>query len=67
MTIREKFALYEKTVNRLEGLGISNPLAQIIQLAEEIEQHREKIHGLEEYIKQLQTEQKNGGMKPWIF
>ena len=54
MSIREKFELYEKTVNRLERVGISNPLAQIIYLAEEIERYREKIHGLEEYIKQLQ-------------
>lgn len=54
MSIRAKFELYEKTVKRLEHMGISNPLAQIIQLAEEIEQYREKIHGLEEYIKQLQ-------------
>ncbi len=57
MSIREKFDLYEKTVRRLERAGISNPLAQIIYLAEEIEQYREKIHGLEEYIKKLQTGQ----------
>lgn len=57
MNIREKFELYEKTVNRLERAGVSNPLAQIIYLAEEIEYYREKIHSLEEYIKQLQTGQ----------
>lgn len=55
MEIKDQFLLYEKTVNRLERLGISNPLAQIIYLAAEIEQYREKIHGLEEYIKRLQS------------
>jgi formate dehydrogenase maturation protein FdhE len=52
--IKDQFALYEKTVKRLENLGISNPLAQIIYLAAEIEQYREIIHGLNEYIKRLQ-------------
>lgn len=50
MDIKKQFALYEKTVNRLEKLGISNPLGQIIYLAHEIEGYRDKIHALEKYI-----------------
>lgn len=53
MEIKEQFALYEKTVNRLERVGIINPIGQIIYLAHEIEGYREKIHGLEEHIKNL--------------
>lgn len=53
MDIKEQFALYEKTVNRLERVGIINPIGQIIYLADEIERYREKIRDLEEYIKNL--------------
>ncbi len=53
MDIRDQFELYEKTVKRLERLGIHNPLAQIIYLAAEIEQYREKIHALEDEITRL--------------
>lgn len=53
MDIKDQFLLYEKTVNRLEKLGISNPLAQIMQLAAEIEEYREKIHALENEITRL--------------
>lgn len=53
MDIKDQFLLYEKTVNRLERLGIHNPLAQIIYLAAEIEQYREKIHALEDEITRL--------------
>ena len=55
MEIKDQFALYEKTAKRMERLGITNPMAQIIYLAAEIEQYREKIHDLEEYIKRLQS------------
>ena len=53
MDIKDQFALYEKTVKRLERLGIYNPLAQIIYLAAEIEQYRENIHALEDKINRL--------------
>ena len=53
MDIKKQFALYEKTVNRLEKLGISNPLGQIIYLAHEIEGYRDKIRALEKTIKDL--------------
>lgn len=55
MEIKDKFLLYEKTVKRLERMGISNPIAQIIQLAEEIEWYRERISDLTEIINRLQS------------
>lgn len=43
--------LYEKTVKRLARVGIKDPTAQIITMAEEIEQYRAKIHGLEALLR----------------
>ena len=48
----ERKELFDKTVKRLSRVGVNDPTAQIIYLAEEIEQYREKIRGLEEYIMQ---------------
>lgn len=44
--------IYEKTVKRLARIGVKDPTAQIVALAEEIEQYRAKIRNLEEYIQQ---------------
>lgn len=43
--------LYEKTVKRLGRVGVKDPTAQIIALAEEIEQYRAKIIGLEALLR----------------
>lgn len=53
MDIKDKFLLYERTVNRLEQMGISNPLGQIMQLAAEIEEYRAEIHELRNEILRL--------------
>lgn len=39
--------LYKKTVTRLSRVGIKDPTAVIIAMAEEIEHYRERITGLE--------------------
>lgn len=51
-----KYKLYEKTVARLARAGVKDPTAQIIYLAEEIERYRAKIHGLEQRLAAVQTE-----------
>lgn len=64
MDIKKQFALYEKTVKRLERAGISNPIGQIIYLADEIEVYRGKIRGLEEHIKDLAKITESETMRP---
>lgn len=45
--LMQKSDLYNKTVKRLAQMGINDPTAQIIALADEIERYRDKIQGLE--------------------
>ena len=44
--------IYEKTVKRLARIGVKDPTAQIVALAEEIEQYRSKIEHLQAYIRE---------------
>lgn len=53
MDIKDKFALYEKTVKRLESAGVSNPIAQIIYLAAEVEECHNEIRELRKEILRL--------------
>lgn len=46
----EQMELYDRTVARLKRVGIKDPTAQIIALAEEIERYRGKINALEELL-----------------
>lgn len=43
----EQQELYSKTFRRLARVGIKDPTAQILALAEEIERYRAKIYALE--------------------
>lgn len=49
---RESMAEYFKTVKRLQRIGIEDPTSQIIALAGEIKQYREKIEAMNKYIKE---------------
>lgn len=48
----QQFLIYTKTVRRLARMDIHDPTAQIIALAEEIEQYRANILKLEEKLKE---------------
>ena len=45
--------LYEKTTKRLARVGVKDPTAQIVFLAEEIDRYRAKIYSLEAHIRGL--------------
>ncbi len=47
--------LYKRTAERLGRVGIKDPTSQITALAQEIEQYRAKIRGMEDFIEQLTT------------
>lgn len=55
---KEQQKRYAQTVKRLARGGISDPTAQIIALAEEIERYRDKIYALEERLKETETQTK---------
>lgn len=50
--------LYKRTAERLGHMGIKDPTAQIVALAEEINRYRAKIRNMEDFINRL-TEGRN--------
>lgn len=56
-----KLKLYEDTVKRLARCGIKDPTSQIIALAEEIEEYRANIYGLEAKLEKFHNHSRTDG------